>query len=48
MVITIAVGFPTLMSLKPGQDSSFSVTVDIGQENEIVEYQVISGGNIRG
>ena len=47
-VVTIASGSPTFISLKPGQDSPFSITVDIGQENRVAQYQVIAGGNIQG
>jgi hypothetical protein len=45
-VITVADGSPTFSSLKPGQDSPFSITVDIGQDNEVAGYQVFAGGNI--
>lgn len=46
-IITIADGSPTFLNLKPGQDSPFSITVDIGQNNEVAGYQVLAGGNIR-
>jgi hypothetical protein len=45
-LITIAVGTPSFTTLKPGQDSPFSITVDIGQDNEVARYQVLAGGGI--
>jgi hypothetical protein len=45
-LLTVGVAPSSIINLKTGQDSPFSVTANIGQDDEVAHYTTLAGGSV--